>query len=315
MQIMRSIVLPIGVFLMLLAVVSNACGQGRPPLPSPAHSDVRYGPYTQNTLDIWTPIAERPTPLVVYYHGGGFYTGDKRTLNPILLSMLLDAGYTVASVNYRLSGIAPFPAQMHDSARALQFLRHHASTYRIDPDRVGVAGISAGGGISMWLAFHDDLADNDSPDPVARQSTRVSVAVVHAAQSSYDPRFIGDIFDTDQVDEALIPFFGMHSSADVHDPKYHPLFEEASAINHLGPGDAPVLMSYRQENKPIPPGSGGDLHIHHPKFGFVLKERMDALNIECIIKLREDYPNVGHRDALNADYLAFFRKYLLQGQN
>jgi hypothetical protein len=75
------------------------------------------------------------------------------------------------------------------------------------------------------------------------------------------------------------------------------------------------LLSYRQENKPIPPGSGGELHIHHPKFGFVLKERMDALNIECVISLQEDYPHGDVRGSQFSDYLAFFRKYLLQDQN
>ncbi len=314
MKLFKSSVLPIGLS-MLLGMVSLASSQGRAPLPPPAHSNEQYGPHAQNVLDVWTPVTEKPAPLVIYYHGGGFLTGDKQTLNPRLLSTLLDEGFAVASVNYRLSGVAPFPAQMHDSARALQFLRHYASKYRFDPDRVGVAGISAGGGISMWLAFHDNLADPKNPDPIARQSTRVSVAVVHGAQSSYDPRFIGEIFDTDKVDEALIPFFGMRSVADVDKTEFHPLFEEASAINHLSADDAPVLLSYRQENKPIPPGSGGDLHIHHPKFGFVLKERMDALNIECVIKLREDYPSEGLRDALNGDYLAFFRKYLSQDRN
>jgi acetyl esterase/lipase len=313
MKSLRAIAMPVGM-LILLTISSLAAGQGRPTLPPPTHGDVQYGPQDRNTLDLWTPATGQPAPLVVYYHGGGFRTGDKRKLNPRLLSTLLDAGFSVAAVNYRLSDVAPFPAQMHDGARALQFLRHHASKYSIDPRRIGVTGVSAGGGISLWLAFHDDLADQESPDPVARQSTRVSVAVVHAAQSSYDPRFIGKLFDTDRVDEALIPFFGMVSSDDVNDPKYHPLFEEASAINHLSPDDVPVLLSYRQKNTPIPPGSGGDLHIHHPKFGFVLKEQMDALNIECAIKLQEHYANGDVRSALNSDYLAFFRKHLMQDQ-
>jgi hypothetical protein len=99
--------------------------------------------------------------------------------------------------------------------------------------------------------------------------------------------------NTDQVDGALIPFFGMKSAEDVDDPKFHPLFEEASPINHLSSDDPPVLVYYNQRNDPLPPNSPGRLHIHHPKFGFALKEKADRLGVECTVLLREDHPE-GH---------------------
>jgi len=99
----------------------------------------------------------------------------------------------VAAANYRLTDTAPYPAQMHDCARALQFLRStRRSTTSIHAR--GATGGSAGAGISEWLAFHDDLADPDNEDEVLRQSTRISCAVVYAAQSSYDPRFHRELF-------------------------------------------------------------------------------------------------------------------------
>ena len=274
----------------------------RPPLPEPDHADVKYGPHERNVLDLWLAESDKPTPLVIYYHGGGFRGGDKRTINPSLLKQLVEGGVSVAAANYRLSNVAPFPAQMHDSARALQFLRCHAAKYNIDPKRVGATGGSAGAVISMWLAFHDDLADPSSSDPVACQSTRLSAAVVYAAQSSVDPRFIKKLFDTNQVDAALIPFFGMTGPDDVDDPKFHPLFEEASAINHATAGDAPVMLFYPQANKPLPPNSSGGQHIHHPKFGIVLKEKLDRLGVECVLKFREDYPDRNPID----EYVKFF---------
>jgi len=212
----------------------------------------------------------------------------------------------VAAANYRLSGTAPFPAQMHDCARALQFIRLHAKQYGIDPRRIGATGGSAGAGISEWLAFHDDLADPDSDDPVLRQSTRLACAVVYAAQTSYDPRFIQKLFDTDQVDDAMIPFFGMESAADVDDPKFHPLFEEASPINHATADDPPVMLYYPQANRPLPPDSNEKEHIHHPKFGFVLKQKLDKLGVECVVKLREDYGEQAARGGPVADYVKFF---------
>jgi len=191
---------------------------------------------------------------------------------------------------------------MLDSARALQFLRHHAKDYNLDPKRVGATGGSAGAGISQWLAFHDDLADPKAEDPILRQSTRLTCAVVYAAQSSYDPRFIKKLFNTDQVDRALIAFFGMKEASDVDDPKFHPLFREASMIDHATADDPPVMLFYPQANKPLPPNSGGGQHIHHPKFGIVLKEKLDKLGVECIVKFREEYPQGAPID----DYVAFF---------
>ena len=274
----------------------------RPQPPKPDHADVSYGPHERNVLDVWLARSEKPTPLVVYYHGGGFRGGDKRTINRALLGKLLDGGVSVAAANYRLTNIAPFPAQMHDCAKALQFLRHHATKYNFDPMCVGATGGSAGAGISMWLAFHDDLAKPKSEDPIARQSTRLSAAVVYGAQSSYDPRFIKKLFNTEQVESALFPFYGMTDPSDVDDPKFHPLFEEASVINHATKDDAPVMLYYQQSSTPLPPNSTGRQHIHHPKFGVVLKEKLDKLGVECVLKLREDHPGGAPID----DYAKFF---------
>ncbi len=66
---------------------------------------------------------------------------------------------------------------MHDAARAVQFLRSKAAEWRLDPQRFGAYGISAGATTSLWLAYHDDLADAGGADPIARLSTRLQVAV------------------------------------------------------------------------------------------------------------------------------------------
>jgi len=255
----------------------------------PDYADVHYGPHERNTLDIWLAGTEAPTPLVIYFHGGGFLRGDKNSIRQKLLSSLLAAGISVAAVNYRLSNTAPYPAQMHDGARAVQFLRHYAARYNIDPTRIGATGVSAGGGISLWLAFHEDLANPVSKDPIVRMSTRLSAAVVYETQTTYDPREIMELFNTTHVDGPLIPFFGMRTAADVNDPNYHPLFFDASAINHLTTDDVPVMLYYSQADKPLKANTPGKDHIHHPRFGHLLKEKMDRLGIMCVLKLRKDY--------------------------
>ncbi len=277
----------------------------RPPTRPADSADIAYGPHPKQRLDFWRADSAEPAPLVLFIHGGGFRGGDKRAVNPQLLDALLEAGLAVASLNYRLSDVGPFPMQMHDCARALQFIRHHAREYNVAPARIGATGGSAGAGISQWLAFHEDLADPASDDPIARQSTRLCCAAPFAAQTSYDPRFIQELFDTTAVDGALIPFFGMEKAEDINNPVFHPLFEEASPINHLTADDPPIFLYYPQRNQPLPPNSTGGQHIHHPAFGGVLKAKMDELGIECTVRLREEAPGFPVQEIVN-----FFLKHL-----
>ena len=196
--------------------------------------------------------------------------------------------------------------QMLDSARALQTIRHDARRYNIDARRVGATGGSAGAGISMWLAFHDDLVDPSSTDPIARQSTRLSCAVVKGGQTSYDPRVIMKLFNTDKIHPALITFFGMNDAEDLSDPVKIKRFEDSSAINHLTRDDPPVLLYYSQANKPLPPNSTGRQHIHHPTFGTYLKKKADPLGVEVVIKHREDYEGGNSSTNSTTDQTNFF---------
>lgn len=291
---------------------ANKANQTRPRtrLLESDFTNVSYGPHERNVFDLWKTPGNQPAPLVIFYHGGGFRGGDKRSLNPALLQGLLDRGISVAAANYRLTDTAPFPAPMHDSARALQTIRLHAEDYGIDPTRIGATGGSAGAGISQWLAFHDDLAQPDHEDPVARQSTRLKATVVYAAQTSYDPRFLAEFFNTTQPEGALLAFYGVRGPEDYDDPKFTPLFEEASPINHLTADDPPVFLFYPQANTPLSKDSPGQLYIHHPKFGFLLKEKAEELGVTCVLRLKEDFEGNQGRQAVVPEYVAFFAKHL-----
>jgi acetyl esterase/lipase len=165
-------------------------------MPKPTHAEVRYGPHPRNVLDFWQAKSDKPTPLVLVIHGGGWNSGSKERVNRIAdVKRLLDAGISVAANNYRYvpqaveEGVTPpVKAPMHDSARALQFLRGKAAEWNIDSANVAAAGSSAGACTSLWLAYHDDLADPKSDDPLARQSTRLKCAAVIGAQTTLDPK-------------------------------------------------------------------------------------------------------------------------------
>lgn len=253
------------------------------PCRAPDVQDVAYGPHGErNLLDLWLAKSERPAPLLVCLHGGGFRAGAK-TLVFALRPIALEAGIAVACINYRYSQIAPYPAPMLDGARAVQFLRHNAARWNIDPRRVAACGNSAGAGIALWLAMHKDLADPAHADPVARQSTRLSCAVVYGAQTSYDPRFIKkEIQGPAYTCTAISDLFGIRpEQLDAPPPDACKLMEDCASINHVGPGAPPAYFVYGAENRPSTPQTSVSDGIHHPTFGLLMKRKMDALGIEC----------------------------------
>jgi len=249
--------------------------------------DHSYGKHKLNKFDLWLAKSDSPTPLVVYIHGGGFRGGDKSRVNQYMLEGVLQSGISFASINYRLTGEVPYPAQMHDCARAVQYIRRNAKRWNIDPKRLAAYGGSAGAGISQWLAFHDDMAKPKSKDPVERESTRMSCAIPFNAQCTYDPRQIKKIVPGRAYDNvALKLLYGLPEDwnwdEDEVDEKLDALLKDASPINHLTKDDPPVFVYHlARSNKPG--------NIHHSNFGKHLKNRMDKLGIECVRRMDTDY--------------------------
>jgi acetyl esterase len=269
----------------------------------PSHEDVKYGPHERHVMDVWLAKSDTPTPVLVSIHGGGFGKGDKR-VSPGLLRGCLDAKISVVAITYRFSNQAIAPAQFHDGARAIQFIRHNARQWNLDPARVAAAGSSAGAGISLWLGFHDDLADPNSQDPVLRESSRLTCISVFNGQTSYDPRFIRDLLPGSDTYKhpRLSQLFAVDLDKldDLPKEKYE-LFALVSPINHVTKDDPPAQLLYAA-NLDAPVKDQG-VGIHHPKFGQVLKERMDKLGIECELKARV---RVAEGDALT---LGFIKKH------
>jgi ribose transport system permease protein len=118
--------------------------------------DVPYGKESKNQrLDIYLPEkGEGPFPLLVQIHGGGFALGDKRDDHIVPLLKGLEKNIALASIEYRLSGEAIFPAAVLDCREAIRFLKEHAKEYHIDPKRIAVIGGSAGGNLSAILAMN-----------------------------------------------------------------------------------------------------------------------------------------------------------------
>jgi acetyl esterase/lipase len=147
----------------------------RPWIPSGFHAirDVPYVPNARRSqmLDVYLPdMATAPRPLMVWIHGGGWSSGDKSA--PPGMGLLL-RGYVVASINYRLSREAVFPAQIYDCKAAIRFLRSHAREFDIDPARIGVWGCSAGGQLASLLGATNGRPEYEGIEAAPRVSSNV----------------------------------------------------------------------------------------------------------------------------------------------
>jgi acetyl esterase/lipase len=263
-----------------------------PGRPDPDVKDEKYGHHERNVLDLWKAPSDKPTPLVVFIHGGGFLVGTKEYVKPELIRRCREQGISVAAINYRYSSQATFPAPFHDAARAVQYLRSKSKEWNLDPARIGATGGSAGGGLSLWLAFHEDLADPKSEDPVLRHSSRLQTVVAVAAQCSYDPRWIREhIGGRAHAHDAITKLYGLPPE-EAGSEKARRLYDEAAAIRHLTKDDPPVYLTYEK------PDTGG---IHAAKFGEILKAEMDKLGIPCDLKVGPDGIE---------SYVAFFARHL-----
>jgi acetyl esterase/lipase len=141
------------------------------------HRDLEYvkGGHERNKLDLYLPAkADGLLPLILWVHGGAWQGGTKD--NPPALPFL-SRGYAVASINYRLSQHAQFPAQIEDCKAAIRWLRAHAKTYNLDPDRIGVWGASAGGHLVALLGTTGTIKELEGNGGNGDQSSRVQCVV------------------------------------------------------------------------------------------------------------------------------------------
>ena len=285
------------------------------PLPIEPDENVSYGTHRMQRIYFWRAKSDKPTPLLFYIHGGG-WTGGDRSVVRSMLKPALDAGISVVSVEYRNIRdsmddglVPPVKGPMFDCARALQFTRSKAKEWNLDKTKVALAGGSAGACTSLWIAFHDDLADPNSADPIARESTRVTCAAVSGAQTTLDPKQMREWTPNSK--------YGAHAFGIVWDAKQKlssfdmfyaererilPWIKQYSPFELVSRDDPPVGLFYSAA-----PNLGKDEKdpTHTANFGVKLKEHCDALQAPCAL-IYPGAPNVVH--ATDSDYI---KAYLL----
>jgi hypothetical protein len=265
--------------------------EGQNPTPTPpTQAEVPYGTHLKQVMDFWKAEASTPAPLVFFIHGGSWRSNDKNKVTGV--KEYLAAGISVVSINYRFvqeaaaAGIEP-PVKwpLEDAARALQFVRSKANEWNIDKTRIGASGGSAGACTSLWLAFHDDMAQPGSADPVARESTRLLCAGVLGAQTSLDPAqmkewtpnssYGGHAFGFDGDKAKGISAFDQFLA---HRDKILPWIKAYSPYELATPDDPPVFLHY---STPPAPGKKQRDPTHTANFGLMLQEKLKTVPVEC----------------------------------
>ena len=203
---------------------------------------------------------------------------------------MLEHGVSVASVNYRYTRMAPLPAPVYDAARAIQFLRSKAREWNLARDRVAATGASAGGCTTLWLAYHADLANPDSGDPVEREiDSALHAAYAVNPQSSIDPKdIVGWVGDQIMNHQMTWRSVGAKSREDAltHYERFQSLYRAFSPINFVSRDGAPALLMYGTAWSVLPATTPGKA-IHHPLLGLKLKEKADAVGAICILRIED----------------------------
>ncbi|MBL8849265.1 MAG: alpha/beta hydrolase [Planctomycetaceae bacterium] len=197
--------------------------------------DIAYGSDPLQTVDVYLPAGvEGRLPTVVYIHGGGWREGDKREgVNRVgsFAPVLVEQGFVAVACNYRLLPKDTYPAQVDDVQRMIRWLRRHAEDYHIDPDRIGVVGISAGGHLAAMLATRTEHAAQG--DELDAYSSRVQAAVSLAG--------VHDFSNKPEVTNALLEE-ALLGIAQGDASKVDDLREELSPIRFVSKESAPLML-------------------------------------------------------------------------
>lgn len=263
------------------------------PAVPPTQANVAYGTHPKQVLDFYKAESTKPTPLMFFIHGGGWVAGTKSQVNG--LKEVLAAGISVVSVEYRFiqEAIAadvkpPVSWPLSDAARALQFVRSKAGEWNIDKERIGASGGSAGACSSLWLAFHNDLADAKNSDPIARESTRLWCAAVSGAQTSLDPLQLKEWTPNSRYGGHAFGFFPNPQDNKTRDTDFAnfyanrdrvlPWIKEYSPIEHVTKDDPAIYMTYSAAPSLGQPQKDP---THTANYGVKLLEKCKETGVAC----------------------------------
>lgn len=210
--------------------------------------DIEYGPYGSTKLDIFVPEkSERPLPMIVYIPGGAWFGCDKNLCLPFQFGFC-QQGYATASLSYRVSTEAPFPAQIEDIKAAIRWIRANAGTYNIDPNRIGVMGTSAGGHLACLLGVTGKARQFDVGEHLEQSSA------VQAVCNFYGATDFLHLFDQFPVGAEKIAYMREMIDRLLGGPlaEKTELARQASPINYIDENSPPFLTVHGTVDEMVP---------------------------------------------------------------
>jgi acetyl esterase/lipase len=253
-------------------------------------------PTRYHTLDVYVPKdLPGPLPLVIFIHGGGWQVGDKGN-SPC--GELSKAGFVSASINYRFTDEGRYPAQIHDAKAAVRWLRAHAQEFKIDPSRVGVWGMSAGGHLAALLGTSAGVKEVEGGDLGNKEQSSAVQAVCDCAGPS-DLLSITDQADKDNELDLDAPD-GIIARLLGGLPKdKKEMARRASPVSFVGKGNPPFLIVHGDKDTVVPFEQSTELY--------------DKL-VACDVPARMVKVAGGGHQVISPDVVAlaisFFEKYL-----
>jgi acetyl esterase/lipase len=236
----------------------------QPPVPENVviERDLVYGDAGNRPLklDLIRPKekGDAPRPAIVFIHGGGWRGGNKESKVAGLVPFAASGKYVCASIDYRLSGEAIWPAQIHDCKAAIRWVRANAEKYNIDPNKIGVWGGSAGGHLVAMLGASGDVECLEGKCGSPDQSSRVTCVV----------NFFGptDLATGEHVQGGKRPSaVDMLLGGKIEEKQ--DLAKEASPITHVDAKDAPMLTMHGTKDPVVPISHGERIHDALTKAG------------------------------------------------
>ncbi|MBA03921.1 MAG: lipase [Gammaproteobacteria bacterium] len=211
-------------------------------------------------LDLYMPSdAEKKPPLLVWIHGGAWMRGSKDSINLGFVEM----GFAMASVEFRLSGIAQFPAQIHDIKAAIRYLRFSASDYGYDATRVGILGVSSGGHLAVLAGVTN--GKNYYEGVVGEHLDQSST--VHSIVSYFGASNLTTILDqsTPHGLSVRVPALDLFIGGQ---PEQLPeVARAASPIYHVDSQSPPVFLVHGDQDPQMPINQSHELHSAYKKYG------------------------------------------------
>ena len=233
----------------------------------PKRTDIVYAEdgMDEHKLDLYMPKADTdkgagPFPTVVFVHGGGWAGGDKADINNEEIQMnqlrdvLLEHGYAIAAVNYRLTPTGTFPEPMQDIAAATRYLKSHAGQFGLDPNRFVLGGDSAGAHLATMVAMTSDKPDLQGSIGVTETDTKVKAIVdyygIYDLTKRTEDQHSGPCQRAKPGAESS---HGRLIGADPDSPEGEPIAAKASPITYVNSSTPPVLLFYGSQDCTTPP--------------------------------------------------------------